>query len=113
MTDKIFSPKKVGERLRQLRLAAQRRGYHLNPDQEHTEDLVASLLVNTQRYGYPSCPCRLAGGTRSEDRDIICPCDYRDQDLAEYGCCYCALYVSEEIARGEQEAQAIPERRGN
>ncbi|MDY7042449.1 MAG: ferredoxin-thioredoxin reductase catalytic domain-containing protein, partial [Chloroflexota bacterium] len=45
--------------------------------------------------------------------DIICPCDYRDPDLDEYGACYCALYVSEEIAQGEKEPQPIPERRGS
>jgi ferredoxin-thioredoxin reductase catalytic subunit len=101
----------VKVRLRQIRLAAERGGYHLNPDEEHTEDLIEALLVNTQRYGYPSCPCRLAAGDRDKDRDIICPCDYRDLDLAEFGCCYCALYVSEKIARGEGEAEAIPERR--
>ncbi|MHB1457499.1 MAG: rubredoxin-like domain-containing protein, partial [Armatimonadota bacterium] len=43
--------------------------------------------------------------------DIICPCDYRDPDLTDYGACYCALYVSGEIARGEKQAQSIPERR--
>jgi len=31
--------------------------------------------------------------------------------LAEYGACYCALYVSEAIAKGEQQAEPIPERR--
>jgi len=59
-----------------------------------------------------SCPCRLAEGVREKDLDIICPCDYRDPDLDEYGACYCALYVSEEIARGEKSPQPVPERRG-
>ena len=86
-------------------------GYHLNPDGEFTLDLVEALITNIQRYGYQSCPCRLASGSRDKDLDIICPCDYRDPDLNEFGSCYCALYVSEEIARGEREAQAIPERR--
>jgi len=111
MTDEKPTAKEVEERLRQLRLAAERGGYWLNPDQEHTEELVLGLLLNTRRYGYPSCPCRLAAGDRGNDRDIICPCDYRDPDLAEFGSCYCALYVSEGIARGEGEAEPIPERR--
>ena len=86
-------------------------GYHLNPDEEFTRDLIEALLTNTQRYGYQSCPCRLADGERDNDLDIICPCDYRDPDLTEFGACYCALYVSGEIARGEREAEPIPERR--
>jgi ferredoxin-thioredoxin reductase catalytic chain len=86
-------------------------GYHLNPDEVFTRDIVQALLTNTKRYGYQACPCRLADGVRDQDLDIICPCNYRDQDLAEFGACYCALYVSGEIARGEREAEAIPERR--
>jgi len=86
-------------------------GYHINPDEEFTRDLVEALLINTQRYGYQSCPCRLAEGIRDQDLDIICPCDYRDPDLTEFGACYCALYVSGEIARGEGEVRSIPERR--
>jgi len=90
---------------------AEAAGYHLNPDLEFTQALVESLLINEERYGYPACPCRLASGVKQEDLDIICPCDYRDADLADYGACYCALYVSDEIARGEAEPQPIPERR--
>ena len=96
---------------RQLREDAGRSGYHLNPDEEFTMELVESLLINAERYGYPSCPCRLAEGVREEDLDIICPCDYRDPDLDEFGACYCALYVSDEIAAGGKEVEPIPERR--
>jgi ferredoxin-thioredoxin reductase catalytic subunit len=63
-------------------------GYHLNPDIEFTRELVKGLLVNEMRYGYWNCPCRLATGIKEDDLDIICPCDYRDPDLTEYGTCY-------------------------
>ncbi len=94
-----------------LQSEAEAGGYHLNPDGEFTLDLIEALLANTQRYGYQSCPCRLADGVRDQDLDIICPCDYRDPDLAEFGSCYCALYVSGKIADGKAEAEPIPERR--
>jgi ferredoxin-thioredoxin reductase catalytic chain len=86
-------------------------GYYLNPDVSFTKDLVRSLLVNEKRYGYWACPCRLAAGVKDEDLDIICPCDYRDADVNEYGSCYCALYVSTEIVEGKKKAGSIPERR--
>lgn len=86
-------------------------GYHLNPDTEFTRELVKSLLINEERYGYWSCPCRLASGEKQADLDIICPCDYRDPDLQDYGACYCALYVSSAIKEGEEKARSIPERR--
>lgn len=90
---------------------AESAGYHLNPDIKFTKDLIRSLLINEKRYGYWACPCRLASGKKSEDIDIICPCDYRDPDLNEYGTCYCALYVSKEILDGKKEPEPIPERR--
>ena len=86
-------------------------GYHLNPDAEFTRGLVKGLLVNEARYGYWACPCRLASGKKADDLDIICPCDYRDPDLTEYGSCYCALYVSSAVVRGEKTVGPIPERR--
>ena len=90
---------------------AEKAGYHLNPDVEFAKDLVRSLLINEDRYGYWACPCRLASGVREEDLDIICPCDYRDTDLDEFGACFCALYVSESIRKGVKKAEPVPERR--
>jgi ferredoxin-thioredoxin reductase catalytic subunit len=58
-------------------------GYHLTPDPELLQGFLEGLKVNEERYGYPSCPCRLASGKFEFDRDIICPCDYRDPDVAE------------------------------
>jgi ferredoxin-thioredoxin reductase catalytic subunit len=78
---------------------------------EFTKNLIRGLLKNEQRYGYRACPCRLASGKKEEDTDIICPCDYRDPDLGDFGACYCALYVSDAIARGEQKVTPVPERR--
>ena len=95
----------------QLRREAEENGYHFNADREATLALVEGLLTNEARYGYRSCPCRLASGDKSLDLDIICPCDYRDPDLGEFGACYCALYVSDEVLSGQKKLTAIPERR--
>lgn len=72
----------------QLVEEAEAGGYHINPDDSITMTLVEGLVLNTSRYGYPLCPCRLTGGDRDADLDIICPCDYRDEDLDEFDTCY-------------------------
>lgn len=86
-------------------------GYYLNPDPNFLQDLLEGLRKNEERYGYPSCPCRLATGNLELDRDIICPCDYRDPDVAEYGTCYCALYMRKDLYEGKTPITPIPERR--
>ena len=106
-----ISDKAVDALYQRLNREAEEGGYHLNPDVSFTKDLVRSLLINGKRYGYWACPCRLASGVKEEDIDIICPCDYRDADVVEYGSCYCALYVSTEIFEGQKQASSIPERR--
>jgi len=100
------------EKVRQRAEAdAKTNGYYLNPDLEFLKDLLEGLKRNEERYGYPSCPCRLASGKFELDRDILCPCDYRDPDVAEYGCCYCALYVRKDLYEGKTPVLPIPERR--
>jgi ferredoxin-thioredoxin reductase catalytic chain len=90
---------------------AKQGGYNLNPDADFVSGLVKGLLINERRYGYRACPCRLASGVKAEDLDLICPCDYRDADINEFGACYCALYVSKAVLLGKQELSSIPERR--
>ncbi len=105
-------PRDKVEALRvELERDAEAHGYHLNPDVEFTTALAEGLLVNELRFGYRSCPCRLASGEAAQDLDIVCPCDYRDADLAEWGACYCALYVTQDVLNGKREPGAIPERR--
>jgi len=71
-----------------LRKIQEPMGYFFNREREKVFDLLNALLLNRDRYGYMCCPCRLASGDREWDRDIICPCAYRDEDIREYGRCY-------------------------
>ena len=94
-----------------LKKVQEPKGYYFSQDRELVLDLLEALLVNKERYGYMSCPCRLASGDREKDKDIICPCAYRAPDVAEYGSCYCNLYVSQEWNQGAIEQVYVPERR--
>ncbi|EKD37814.1 MAG: hypothetical protein ACD_75C00982G0004 [uncultured bacterium] len=94
-----------------LKESQEKRGYFFNKDLALTLDLLRGLLANRQRYGYLSCPCRLAVGEIDSDRDIVCPCSYREVDVREFGSCYCGLYVSQEWNEGTVEHVYVPERR--
>ncbi|KJR97764.1 MAG: ferredoxin thioredoxin reductase [Desulfobulbaceae bacterium BRH_c16a] len=94
-----------------LKKSQEKLGYCFNNDLPLTMDLIRGLLANRERYGYMSCPCRLASGVVANDRDIVCPCHYRAADISEYGSCYCGLYVSHDWNDGAADHVYVPERR--
>lgn len=94
-----------------LKKIQEQKGFYFNKDKERVYELLRSLLVNKDRYGYMSCPCRLSSGDREKDQDIICPCVYREPDIREYGSCYCNLYVSKEWNEEKLPHAYVPERR--
>jgi len=87
------------------------KGYYFNTDSGHVFGILEALLVNKERYGYMACPCRLAADDKNHDKDIICPCAYREEDVKEYGSCYCGLYVSADWINGKIKREYVPERR--
>ena len=101
----------VEELYQNLKKINEPKGYFFNKDRETTMFLLNSLLTNRERYGYMCCPCRLAKEDVDLDRDIICPCVYREPDVAEYGSCYCALYVSADWNEEVVPHVYVPERR--
>ena len=94
-----------------LKKAQEPKGYYFNTDKERVFDLLEALITNKNRYGYMACPCRLASGDKENDKDIICPCVYREPDVEEYGSCYCNLYVSKEWNDEKIPHRYVPERR--
>ena len=94
-----------------LKKIQEKKGYYFSNDTTHVMDLWAALLVNKERYGYMVCPCRLSSGEREADKDIICPCVYREPDVKEFGSCYCNLYVSKEWNDETIPHEYVPERR--
>jgi ferredoxin-thioredoxin reductase catalytic chain len=90
---------------------AESQGIRLNKDKSFVLEILEGLLANEARYGYRSCPCRLASGVKEKDADIVCPCVYRDPDIREFGSCYCRLYVSQEWNEEKIKHQRVPERR--
>ena len=104
----MMNAEKIFEALRKVQEA---KGYYFNKDRNKTFELLEGLLVNKDRYGYMACPCRLASGDREWDKDIICPCVYREPDVKEYGSCYCSLYVSQEWNDEKIAREYVPERR--
>jgi ferredoxin-thioredoxin reductase catalytic subunit len=94
-----------------LKNIQEKKGYYFSKDNTRVMELLSGLLTNKDRYGYMVCPCRLAAGDREADKDIICPCVYREPDVKEFGSCYCNLYVSKAWNDESIPHAYVPERR--
>ncbi|MDR2426657.1 MAG: hypothetical protein LBD46_05710 [Endomicrobium sp.] len=108
MSKKLDSSEKL---LEIIKTNAAKRGRYLNRDEIFVKELVDGLYANLQRYGYASCPCRLAAQNYEFDKDILCPCIYMKDDVDKYGMCFCCLYVSKEVFDGIKYSHSIPESR--
>ncbi len=102
---------KIEQLYQALKKSQEAKGIYFNKDKDLVFELLSALLLNKDRYGYMACPCRLACNDREKDKDIVCPCVYREPDLKEYGACFCGLYVSKALQNNEIEAEYVPERR--
>ncbi len=90
---------------------AERYGWSVQPDKAFLNTVLTGLVKTRKAYGYYLCPCREGWGDRKKDRDIICPCEYAEEDIAESGHCYCGLFLSHKAAEEKKEVGAIPDRR--
>ncbi len=104
-------PRNAEEYFEVLKVYSERRGLLFNPNFNVVWPLIVGLWTNKERYGYPSCPCRLACEDLEHDRDIVCPCEYAPPDIEEFGQCYCGLYVHPEHVAGRRDLRPTPERR--
>ena len=94
-----------------LKSVQEPKGYYFSNDRGRVFELLDALLLNKEKHGYMCCPCRLSSGDRKRDQDIICPCVYREEDVKEYGSCYCNLYVTKDWNEGKVDHTYVPERR--
>lgn len=107
------APKTLDDTRRFADMVAAKQGWTVNPDGEFTDTLLEGLTTNWNRYGYYLCPCRDTEGSREADAPVLCPCRYARADVAEYGHCFCALFLRPDFAAAGSEVQGIPDRRNS
>ncbi|WP_406657203.1 ferredoxin-thioredoxin reductase catalytic domain-containing protein [Methanolobus sp. ZRKC2] len=71
---------------------ASRKGFILNPNEEMLRMVIEGLSRNKHEHGKQYCPCRLRTGDDSEDRKIVCPCVYHEDEIENGGSCHCSLF---------------------
>jgi ferredoxin-thioredoxin reductase catalytic subunit len=71
--------------------------FMLNPDEGHVRTVAKGVLHNEEKFGLKLCPCRLRDGTREKDLELLCPCNFKSQDVWKTkGMCWCGLFVKKQ-----------------
>ena len=77
---------------------AEKSDFVLNPDRKHVDLVAEGVLDNEKKFGLKLCPCRLRDGTREGDLKLICPCNFKAQEVwTSEGRCWCGLFVKKEV----------------
>lgn len=79
---------------------AEKKGFEVNPDEERVDEVVKGLAVRQEKFGKRYCPCRIITGDAEEDRKIICPCVYHEEEVREHGMCHCKLFSAKNSTEG-------------
>ncbi len=72
---------------------AEETGIKINPDRKIADGIIKGLLLNEEKHGEQYCPCRRVTGDKEEDKKIICPCVYHEEEIEKDGQCHCRLFV--------------------
>lgn len=72
---------------------AKSKGYKLNPNEIIVKGVIKGLLTRKENFGEIYCPCRKLTGNKEEDKKIICPCVYHEDEIKNDGHCFCNLFV--------------------
>ena len=69
-------------------------GFKLKPDKEHVDMVIKGVLENEKKHRLKLCPCRMRDGSRKNDLELICPCNFEIQETWKTkGECWCGLFV--------------------
>lgn len=77
--------------------------YRLYPDPVRVEAVLEGLARNLAQYGRMYCPCVPIEKSLEAGRHYVCPCVPHHEDIARQGYCDCALFVSEDFWKQEEE----------
>jgi len=70
----------------------EKKDYDLNPNKMISTNLKIWLSEMEGIYGKRLCPCFDPSGGKENDKAMLCPCKYIDDEIEEYGTCHCALF---------------------
>jgi len=83
---------------------AKKQNYVVNPNKMILTNLKIWLSEMEGIYEKRLCPCFDPSGGEKNDKAMICPCKYIDEEIEEYGTCHCALFGKSDLSNEEWKA---------
>ena len=74
---------------------ANEKGWRLNTNEKQLNAVIRGLARNWVKHGEKYCPCRVRSGDPHIDKEIICPCIYHKDEVANDGHCHCHLFFKD------------------
>jgi ferredoxin-thioredoxin reductase catalytic subunit len=82
------------------------KNYALNPSWMMTTNLEIWLSEMEATFGKRYCPCFEPSGDAQLDKKMLCPCEYIEDEIKEYGTCHCALFGSADLDKAGWKASS-------
>ena len=84
----------------------EQKGYVINPSWMMATNLKSNLCEMEAVFGKRYCPCFEPSGEKELDRKMMCPCEYIEDEIAEYGTCHCALFGPADLPKERWKASS-------
>ncbi|WP_331775252.1 ferredoxin-thioredoxin reductase catalytic domain-containing protein [Sulfurospirillum sp. 1612] len=73
--------------------------YALNPSWMMSTNLKIWLSEMDATFGKRFCPCFEPSSDADLNKKMLCPCEFIEDEIAEYGTCHCALFGKKDLSK--------------
>ena len=80
--------------------------YIMNPNWMMSTNLKSNLCEMEATFGKRYCPCFEPSGDKVLDKKMMCPCEYVEDEIKEYGTCHCALFGPADLSKEQWKASS-------
>jgi len=82
------------------------KNYALNPSLMMSKNLEVWLSEMEATFGKRFCPCFESSGDAELDKKMLCPCEFIEDEIEEYGTCHCALFGRADLDKAGWKASS-------
>lgn len=85
---------------------AKQKNYALNPSWMMSTNLEIWLSELEATFGKRYCPCFEPSDNAELNKKMLCPCEFIEDEIKEYGTCHCALFGSADLDKAGWKASS-------